>query len=82
MILKYFSVFDKKANLFGPVFSSHTLGSAERSLKESMSNPDSPHGKYPDDFSLYHLFDFDDETGLIVDTHEPPLLVVHASALV
>lgn len=82
MDIKYFAIFDSKAQMFGGVFPSHTLGSAERSLKESVSNPDSTHAKYPDDFSLYLLFELDDETGIISKTYEPPQLVVQASALV
>lgn len=82
MIVKYFAVYDKKAQGFGNVFPSHTLGSAERSLRESVTNKDSPHSKYPDDYNLFHMFDFDDESGLIVETFEPPQLVCEASALV
>ena len=82
MIIKYFSIYDKKAVQFGPVFSSHTPGSAERSFRDAMTNPDAPYGKYPDDFALYEIFEFDDEKGIIVSTHEPPLLLVEGHALV
>lgn len=78
----YFAVYDKKANLFTAPFPSHTPGSAERSLKESINNPESVHHKYPDDFALYLVFDFDDESGLVVETYEPPRLIVEASSLV
>lgn len=82
MIVPYFSVFDMKANLFGSVFASPTPGAAERALRESINNPDSPHAKFPEDYSLYQVFDFDDNQGIIVETYEPPRLICHASALI
>lgn len=82
MNVKYFSVFDKKAISFGQVFPSHTLGTAERSFSESINSPDSPHGKYPSDFALYLIFELDDDTGIIVQTYEPPQLVSEALSLV
>lgn len=81
MDINYFSIYDKKAELFGQAFPSHTPGSAERSLKESMANPDSPHGKFPDDFALYQLFVLDDSSGIITQKFEPPRLIVEASSL-
>lgn len=81
MIVPYFAIYDEKAQIFGQVFPAPTPGAAERSLKESMSNPDSPHGKYPEDFALYRVFDFDDNQGIVVETYEPPQLVVRASAI-
>lgn len=82
MKVSYFAVFDKKAQQFGQAFPSMSLGTAERSMKDSVSNPESPHAKYPDDFALFRVFDFDDESGLIVETYEPPQLVCEASALI
>lgn len=82
MKVAYFSVYDKKARSYGQLFPSSTKGSAERSFQESIKNPDSLHGKYPDDFALYCHFEFDDESGLVESRFEPPLLIVEASALV
>ena len=82
MLVTYYSVWDKKAQQFGQLFPSITPGSAERSFRDSVNNPDSMHNKYPSDFSLFSHFVFDDETGLVVDRHEPPRLVVEGSALV
>lgn len=81
MKIQYFAIYDKKANSFGQLFPSHTFGTAERSFKESMMNPDSPHGKYPDDFALYHILDYEDDTGIVIDSYEPPVLVVQAVQL-
>lgn len=81
MKTSYFAIYDKKANTFGQLFPSHTHGTAERSFKESINNPDSPHGRYPDDFALYHILDLDDDIGQVIETFEPPQLVVQAIQL-
>lgn len=81
MQISYFSIYDAKAQMFGPLYSAPTPGAAERSFHESLSNPDAPYGKYPDDFALYRIMDFDDNSGSIVEKYEPPQLVVQASAL-
>lgn len=80
--MRYFAIFDEKAQLFGQLFPAPTHGAAERSLRESMTNPESPHGRYPEDFSLYHVLDFDEHEGKIIESFEPPRLVVRASALI
>lgn len=82
MVSRYFSIYDKKARIYGQLFPSHTPGTAERSVRELMSNPETPMSKFPDDFALYEVFTFDDESGSILQTHEPPLLIVEASSLV
>lgn len=82
MKIPYFSVYDKKAQQFGVCFGSQTPGSAERSFDQSIKTPDSPHAAYPSDYALYRVFDFDDESGYVVETYEPPQLVCEGSALV
>lgn len=82
MKISYFAIFDVKANSFGQMFPSQTLGTAERAFSESVKNPDSPHAKHPDDFYLYHILDLDDDTGTVLATYEPPNLVVRATQLI
>lgn len=82
MDVKYFAVYDKKSNSYGQMFPSLSMGTAERSFHDSIKNPDSQHGKYPDDFALYYVLDFDDELGTVIKTNEPPQLVIEASALI
>lgn len=81
MKTSYFAIYDKKANSFGQLFPSNTHGTAERSFKDALDNPESPYGKYPDDFALYHIMDIDDESGYIIESFEPPRLVVQATQL-
>lgn len=82
MIINYYAIYDKKAVGYGQVFPSQTPGTAERAFRESINNKDSQHFKYPDDFALYVVFEFDDELGTITKTFEPPQLIVEGSALV
>lgn len=81
-MVPYFAIFDDKSQSFGPLFPAPTPGAAERSLRESMANPDSPHGRYPEDFALYRILDLDEFQGTVLETYEPPQLVVRASNLV
>ena len=78
----YFAVYDSKTASFGQLFPAATRGSAERSFQESLKDPSSIAGKYPDDFALYAVLEFDDESGTVVTKFEPPQLVVQASSLV
>jgi len=90
MIVSYYSVKDKKANMYQPAFPSQTAGTAERSFSEAVNNPDTMIGKYPDDFALYRLFELNDESGALHfftdDLGEiilpVPILIVEGSTLV
>lgn len=80
MNIQYFAIYDKKSLSYGQAFPSMTFGSAERSFKDSVNQSDTPHSKYPEDFTLYYLFTLDDETGR-VEQDDPPRVIVEALAL-
>lgn len=63
MIVKAFSLFDLKADLFMPPFYSGTLGQAVRSVIEAAADQRTTLGRYPQDFSLMEVGEFDDVTG-------------------
>ena len=82
MILKVFSVYDAKACFFSnPVFdqkeASVIRGFCDEVLREDKHNQ---WNKHPEDFSLFLLGEFDNETGAI-KTH-PPVNLITASAAV
>lgn len=82
MNVQYYSVYDKKAQVYGQLFPSPTVGSAERMFSETVNgNSESLVSKYPDDFALYQHFEFDDSVGIVIERYEPPRLVVEAAAL-
>lgn len=63
--LKIFSVRDSKTEVFlAPHFLAHT-GQAIRSFTEAANNPDTQLCKYPSDFTLFELGEFDQETGVV-----------------
>lgn len=63
MILKAFSVRDSKAEVFNTPFFQKTHGEAERSFRELVRDPKTMPGKYPEDYDLYYLGEYDDQTG-------------------
>ena len=73
-IVGHFSVLDRKADEYAPVFTAKNEDVARRMVVQSL-NADSMLCQYPGDYTLVHLCDFDTETGqiIIVDgsfTHE------------
>lgn len=63
MVLKVFSIHDSKAEAFMAPFTATTNGMAIRMVMNLLSDPNSQASKYPGDFSLFMLGEFDDNTG-------------------
>jgi hypothetical protein len=62
-MLHVFSILDSRAELFGnPVFTV-SLGGAIRSFEDEARNKESPIAQHPRDYELYHLGEFDPESG-------------------
>lgn len=73
-ISKMFSVKDHKVGIYmRPFFELH-MGSALRSWEDACASPESPFHKYPNDFSLFLLGEFDDLTGKARHLEEPELV--------
>lgn len=66
MIVKAFSLFDYKADIYMPPFYAGTLGQAVRSVVEAAADQRSTLGRYPQDFALMELGEFNDVTGELV----------------
>lgn len=65
MMLKVFAPYDSKISTWlQPMFFQHT-GQAERTWKELCSNADSFLAKHPQDFTLYQIGEFDDDTAAL-----------------
>lgn len=75
MILKVFSIRDSKAEVFNTPFFQKTHGEAERNFKQLISDEKSTPHKYPDDFDLYHLGEYDDSTGKMTTLDTPQHMV-------
>lgn len=63
MILKVFSIYDMKAELFNTPFFMGTNGEAIRAFKDLVANPDSTPGRHPEDYRLMCIGEFDNATG-------------------
>ena len=80
MKLQIFSLYDEKAKSYNtPQYMGHK-GEGIRALQTTLEQKDSMLGKYPEDYSLYKLGDFETTTGEITGL-TPPELVIRASEL-
>jgi len=68
-----FSVYDRQAQYYLPVFSSRTAD-ALRQFGEIVTQSDTPIAKYPADYDLCLLGEIDLDTGVIIAKHPEPLM--------
>lgn len=77
MVLKVFSIRDAKAEVFNTPFFQKTHGEAERNFRTIVNDEKSTVNKFPEDFDLYYLGDYDDNTGKM-ETIDSPQHVIKA----
>lgn len=75
MILKAFSIRDQKGEVFHPPFYKKTHGEAERDFKQLVSDGKSTVSQYPEDFDLYYVGEYDDQTGIFNSCDTPQHIV-------
>jgi hypothetical protein len=63
MMLKMYSVRDQKAEIFNTPFYKKTHGEAERDFKTLVNDPKSVVAQYPEDYDLWYLGEYCDQTG-------------------
>lgn len=63
MVLKVYSIRDAKAEVFNAPFYQKTHGEAERSFQQLVNDEKSTVNKFAEDFDLYYLGQYDDNTG-------------------
>jgi len=81
MILGVFCVFDSKALTYGMPFFTQNRGAAQRGISLQLrSDSKSMLAQYPEDFALYDMGTYDDDTG-VFNTHAP-VFVVGVSELI
>lgn len=64
------ALYDRATEAYAPIMTVHTRGEAIRSFKNECNNPQSPINQHPSDYELWQLGEYDDQTGMIVSTHE------------
>lgn len=70
MILRIFSVYDIKAEVFSPPFFMSTAGEAIRAFKDLVNDPNTTIGRHPEDYRLMALGTFDNGSGNIELTQQ------------
>lgn len=71
MLLKVFSVYDSQVEAYMQPFFCQSKGHAIRSFTEAVSDSSSTIGKYPSDFTLFELGEFDDQKAFF-DLYDTP----------
>ena len=81
MQLEIVSVYDVKADIFStPVFTA-SQATAKRDFADVAQNPESKICKHPEDYRLFLLGMFDDETGTVESVLRPVLLISALEAI-
>lgn len=62
MLLKVFAVRDTKVEAYLPPFTMRSKGEAIRGFADAVIDKSGAIGKYPSDFVLFYLGEFDDQT--------------------
>ena len=75
MILKMFSIRDQKAEVFNQPWFAKTHGEAERNFRQLVKDPKSMVSQFPEDYSLYYIGQYDDQTGSVETLAEPQHLL-------
>lgn len=80
MILKIFSIRDSKGEVYNQPFFKKTHGEAERDFTTLVKDQKSTVALYPEDFDLYFIGEYDDNSGTLkpLDT---PQHVLKAAAI-
>lgn len=81
MIKDIFVVHDTKAGVFGQPFYAENISVAMRSFRYAANDKNTEIGKYPSDFNLYHLGNYDDATAKFQLQDSPVHLAIASSLL-
>nr|QJB19509.1 MAG: nonstructural protein [Microvirus sp.] len=69
--MKLFAIRDTKGQFYGNPWTKRTPGEAERDFTQLAQDPQSTIHKFPQDYDLYELGDFDENTGKITPLDTP-----------
>lgn len=76
-----FTLRDKKADAFSPIFVHPTIGLAEREIADLANNPESTLHKHPDDYTLYAIGQYDDLQAQL-KSYDTPQFIAEVSNLI
>lgn len=65
MDLKILSIYDQKSGVWFTPFTARSMGEAIRMFCDTVDDPSTVLHKYPQDFDLFHIGNFENTTGVI-----------------
>ena len=71
MILKMYTIRDTKTEFYNTPWFKKTHGEAERDFRTATKDEKTMLSKHPEDFDLFYLGDYDDQTGKVVALDTP-----------
>lgn len=81
MSVLLFTVFDSATKLFLPTFEARTVEDAIRKFRTTVNMPDSQLHKFPEDYTLFQVGEFNQDTGELVPLATPHSLGVAVTYL-
>ncbi|AXF52686.1 MAG: nonstructural protein [Microviridae sp.] len=80
MIYKVFSIYDSKVGTFSSPICYRTIGQAERSFRDLLSQ-ECDLSKHPEDYTMFHLADWNPENGMYF-LNDAPISILTAISCV
>lgn len=80
-MIKVFAIRDVMASAYMAPFTFPARGQAIRAFADTVNDPKTLLNRHPDDYSLYELGEFDEESGVLIGL-DAPEFVVHARDMV
>lgn len=81
MQLRVYSIRDAKAEVFNQPWFAKTHGEAERNFAQLTRDSKSMVSQFPEDYDLYYLGTYDDNTGMVESLDTPQHMVKAVSVL-
>ncbi|QCQ85126.1 nonstructural protein [Blackfly microvirus SF02] len=76
MIYHIFTVYDSKVGAYNRPFFEPSKGSALRSFMDAICDKDSQLSKHSEDYTLFHIGEYDDQTAVLTSYKTPASLGV------
>lgn len=73
--MKLYVLHDKKSGLYGPTMMAMNDGHMSRTLHEAYMGSQEQQAKYPEDYDLYEVAEYDNQTGRVRVDGDPRFVV-------
>lgn len=82
MVLKMYCLYDRKTEFHHPPLYAHNTGHALRVFGDMFANPQLPFGKHPEDYQVFEVGSFDDQTATVLPVERPHLIAAGTELMV